>query len=90
MWIGWNGCRDAAKKSAEPDRAGDGTSILREVYSDCENGGEVDRIENGGHTWPGGKQYLPVFVVGKTTRNLDASEAIWEFFRRHPMTGNGK
>jgi poly(3-hydroxybutyrate) depolymerase len=23
---------------------------------------------------------LPAFVIGKTTRNLDASEVLWEFF----------
>jgi polyhydroxybutyrate depolymerase len=39
-------------------------------------------VEGGGHTWPGGLQYLPVFLIGKTSRNLNADETMWEFFRR--------
>jgi poly(3-hydroxybutyrate) depolymerase len=30
-----------------------------------------------------GPQYLPVFLVGKASSNLDATEAIWGFFRKH-------
>jgi polyhydroxybutyrate depolymerase len=41
------------------------------------------KIENGGHTWPGGKQYLPKFLVGKICRDFNASEVIWDFFERH-------
>ena len=35
---------------------------------------------NAGHTWPGGVQYLPVWVVGKTTSLFDASDEIIKFF----------
>jgi polyhydroxybutyrate depolymerase len=67
------------------DSAGDGTSASYRVYPGGAGGSEVVSyvIENGGHTWPGGWQYLPVFLVGKTSRNLDASEIIWAFFQRH-------
>jgi polyhydroxybutyrate depolymerase len=41
------------------------------------------KIENGGHTWPGGKQYLPKFIIGKVCRDFDASEVIWDFFEKH-------
>jgi poly(3-hydroxybutyrate) depolymerase len=37
----------------------------------------------GGHTWPGGYQYLPEFLIGKTNRDLDASKAIWDFFNEY-------
>jgi polyhydroxybutyrate depolymerase len=43
----------------------------------------VYTIEGGGHTWPGGVQYLPVSLVGRTSANLDATETIWAFFSRH-------
>jgi len=39
-----------------------------------------DEIKGGGHTWPGGYQYLPEFLIGKTNRDLNASETIWNFF----------
>ena len=29
---------------------------------------------------PGGEQYLPVALVGKTSRDFDASETITQFF----------
>jgi polyhydroxybutyrate depolymerase len=42
------------------------------------------RLEGGGHTWPGGAQYLPAMLVGRVCRDFDATAVIWEFFRRHP------
>ncbi|HLX66140.1 MAG TPA: PHB depolymerase family esterase [Puia sp.] len=67
------------------DSAGDGTFASYRVHPGGAEGTEVVDyvIENGGHTWPGGWQYLPVFLVGKTSRNLNASEIIWAFFQRH-------
>jgi len=38
-------------------------------------------VEGGGHTWPGGIQYLPEFVIDKTSREFNVSEVIWEFFK---------
>ena len=40
-------------------------------------------VAGAGHTWPGGAQYLPKFVIGSTTRSFDASEVIWAFLSRH-------
>lgn len=41
-------------------------------------------IEGGGHTWPGGPQFLPVEVIGNVCRDFDATEVIWDFFKKHP------
>jgi polyhydroxybutyrate depolymerase len=41
------------------------------------------RVEGGGHTWPGGPQYLPRSLIGPTTRTFSASEVIWRFFADH-------
>ena len=41
------------------------------------------QIDNGGHTWPGGRQYLPQAIIGRTSRALDASEVIAQFFLAH-------
>lgn len=41
-------------------------------------------VQGGGHTWPGGPQYLPAFLVGTVCRDFNATEAIWEFFKNHP------
>jgi polyhydroxybutyrate depolymerase len=68
-----------------PDQAHDGTSVRREIYTGGKQGTEVVVyvIEGGGHTWPGGPQYLPAFLIGKASRNLDATQTIWDFFKRH-------
>jgi polyhydroxybutyrate depolymerase len=70
-----------------PDKANDGTSVIKEEYNNRENGLKVVgyTIVNGGHTWPGGWQYMPKFIVGKTTRNLNACEVIWEFFKGYKL-----
>ena len=63
----------------------DGTTIKKIEYSNCDLGKEVTlyEIEGGGHTWPGGWQYLPESVVGKTSRDIDANKVIWDFFKEH-------
>ena len=62
-----------------PEQAHDGTSARREIYT----GGKQGTEEGGGHTWPGGPQYLPAFLIGKASHNLDATQTIWDFFKRH-------
>jgi polyhydroxybutyrate depolymerase len=39
-------------------------------------------VEGGGHTWPGGMQYLPEAVIGRTSRQMDASRELAEFLLR--------
>lgn len=41
-------------------------------------------VEGGGHTWPGGLQYAPDYMVGHTTQELDTVKVMWDFFRKHP------
>jgi polyhydroxybutyrate depolymerase len=62
-----------------------GPDVVRVSYPACRSSSEVVlyRVEGGGHTWPGGVQYLPSFVIGPTSRSVSASEAIWRFFARH-------
>lgn len=38
-------------------------------------------LEGGGHTWPGGRQYLPESVIGKLHHSYSANRALIEFFR---------
>lgn len=85
FWREWDGTSSAAAVENRPDQAHDGTSVHREAYGGGKQGTEVVvyTIEGGGHTWPGGPQYLPVFLVGKASHNLDATEAIWGFFKKH-------
>lgn len=76
----------AAGRSA-PDRCGG----VRLLYPGGCDGSEVVllRLQGGGHTWPGGRQYLPERVVGRVCPDFDATVLIWEFFKTHPRrSGN--
>jgi len=83
-WVEMNGCSSSPTVTYEPDAADDGTRVRREAYAGGKGGAEVVlyMIEDGGHTWPGGWQYLPEWIIGKTSRDIDAGEIIWDFFRR--------
>jgi polyhydroxybutyrate depolymerase len=85
VWRDLNKCSSVAVKT-DINPANDGTSIGLERYTGCDSGSEVAfyRVTNGGHTWPGGSQYLPVILVGKTSRDLNASDTILAFFKSHP------
>ncbi|MBX7220458.1 MAG: hypothetical protein K1Y36_10975 [Blastocatellia bacterium] len=88
LWVKAGGCSPTPEVTLLPDTANDGTQARREVYNGCSHNAQVVLItvQNGGHTWPGGFQYLPQIIIGKTSRDFDASETIWEFFRNHPKS----
>jgi polyhydroxybutyrate depolymerase len=84
-WRSADGCQGDPSAQVLPS-VGDGTVVHRFDYTACAASTEVVfyQIDNGGHTWPGGKQYLPQAVIGRTSRALDASEVIAKFFLAHP------
>ena len=61
-------------------------SVSGICYSSCNQDAEVVlyTIHGGGHTWPGGKP-MPKWIVGHTTRDIDATRVMWEFFNKHLM-----
>ncbi len=77
-WATRDACTDQPK---ETFMKGDATCMGR---SACGDGAEVIlcTIDGGGHTWPGG---FPVASLGKTSTDLDATSAMWAFFKKHPM-----
>jgi polyhydroxybutyrate depolymerase len=80
-----NHCSGLPRKESIPDKAADGTTLDVTTYDACADGSEVQGyvVNGGGHTWPGGVQYLPAALIGKTTRNIDGSSVIWEFLEKH-------
>lgn len=84
-WVKIDRCNPKPVVTQLPDRANDGTTITEKVYSGGKNGAEVISyvVNGGGHTWPGGKQYLPKFVVGRVSRDMNACEVIWDFFKKY-------
>ncbi len=87
-WVALNRCPPSPAVSMEPDRdPQDGTRVRREAYGPCGEGTEVIlyAVEGGGHTWPGGQQYLPERVIGRTSRDIDANDVLWTFLKRHAI-----
>ena len=41
-------------------------------------------VEGGGHTWPGGRQTPLSIIVGTTSQDINATEVIWDFLKKHP------
>jgi polyhydroxybutyrate depolymerase len=88
FWVTKNGCQVQPEITRLSERnTDDGTSVWVETYIDCTNNTEVVLfgIDGGGHTWPGSFQYADEHLIGKTSREFDASEIIWQFFKEHPM-----
>jgi polyhydroxybutyrate depolymerase len=88
MWANHAKCKGSSQFAAlAPIATNDGTSVTRTSYASCVNGTSVVlyTVIGGGHAWPGGRQYAPKLIIGRASRQLDASQTIVEFFLAHPM-----
>lgn len=88
LWASKAGCQPQPTFTDLPDtHLLDGTSVRLASFHACTPGTDVQlyTIVGGGHTWPGGLQYLPAALIGRTNRDIDASELIWAFFKAHPL-----
>ena len=76
-WAKRDGCTDAPRTTFE---SGD---VKCTTQDKCTSGAEVTlcTVDGGGHTWPGA---IPV-GFSKTTQAIRATDAMWEFFQKHPM-----
>jgi polyhydroxybutyrate depolymerase len=86
FWAKHNGCSFPPDVTRMPDKdPADGTTLEKYEYTGGKDGSEVVlyKIIGGGHTWPGGKQYLPEKIIGRTSREIDGCRTIWEFFKKH-------
>jgi polyhydroxybutyrate depolymerase len=87
FWRKHNGCSATPLRTMLPDRSpDDGTRVTRTQYEACQNDAQVVllAVEGGGHTWPGAAERPAIArFVGRTSRDISASEVIWDFFSRH-------
>ena len=96
-WVDRNGCSD---KTEIYYQEGDVECV---AYKACYKNADFVfcTIAGGGHNWPGAvdliDQYCggnpdpnmcPVWFAGYTTTDIDASQAIWNFFSKHSLTGS--
>ena len=83
-WARRNRCAEKPVESAvAPD-------VTRREYTNCANSAAVVLyiIKGGGHAWPGGNKPLPAWMVGRTSRSIDATSLMWAFFSEHTLLRN--
>jgi len=82
LWLSRHNCTaDLTEITPLPDSRNDGTTITLASNRACGSGGEVRlyTVNGGGHAWPGGWQYLPIPLIGRTSTDLHATYEIWDF-----------
>lgn len=82
-WARRNQCAPVPVASAVAE------DVTRLEYTACAADAAVVlySVRGGGHAWPGGKPF-PAWLVGRTTRSIDATSLMWDFFRQHPLRRN--
>jgi polyhydroxybutyrate depolymerase len=59
-------------------------------YQGCAPGAGLIFVDvvGGGHTWPGTRVDPVGRLAGRISRDIDASQYIWDFFRGHRLAEN--
>lgn len=89
FWVRRDNANPTPEETRLPRREGQGESrVLRTFYKGQTPSGDVVyyRIEEAGHTWPGGSKFQLQWFSGNVNRDFDATEVIWEFFKNHPKS----
>jgi polyhydroxybutyrate depolymerase len=85
-WAEINGCGPEPETTVLPVRdPSGGTQAVLERFTGSPIGADVVvyTIYGGGHTWPSGNN-SKMLDLGRTSREVNASELIWEFFSQYP------
>ncbi len=85
FWISHNHATTSPQITWEQDRdPRDGTKVKKETYGSSGNQVVLYSIEGGGHTWPGCPNLKAISgLSGNICQDIDASTALWEFFKFH-------
>lgn len=87
FWMNANQCSDEVEELTVKKASDDDTIVTIRKWRGPGPRNQVVlyAIQNGGHTWPSGWQYLGESFIGKTSRQINANEEIWDFFQRHHL-----
>ena len=76
-WAAYDGCGPAFTDEQI------GTEVRKRTWSGCKGAEPTFYIiDGGGHTWPGS---IDVGRLGHTTKQIDASATLWDFFKSHSL-----
>ena len=83
LWRRRNGCSDSPVSHDLIDPVPDNMQVEKTTFTNCSGAPVVlYRIENGGHTWPSGTQYLGKRLVGPVNKDIDGAVEAWKFFQQ--------
>jgi polyhydroxybutyrate depolymerase len=70
-----------------PSRTGRAGQASYEQFGPDDIGTEIVlwTLEDGGHTWPGGRTTIPEEKMGRLSTDIRASELMWKFFERYSI-----
>lgn len=88
LWLNADDISNAPQTRSTPARINGDCAEQWQSWSGGRGGSAVTLIalDGGGHTWPGGRQYLPKGIVGAVCPQPDATHTIWDFFKLHPKS----
>src|SRR6202162_1021318 len=80
-WARINRCSEKPTESRLPALQEGGKDTKVFLFEGCQDNAQVAlySVKNGGHTWPGGEQYMTEKEIGRTSNSLNANETIWSF-----------
>jgi polyhydroxybutyrate depolymerase len=80
-WVDKNGCAENPSIEIVTD------AVDRLRWGGCRDGAEIVfySIADGGHTWPGSSIVLTSPWSGKTSKDITATQLIWDFLSAHPL-----
>ena len=83
FWASINSCNLAPAVTHVAPTVNDGTSVEKYTYS----GGAADVVyyvvRGMGHAWPPNPSESADYETGLTSKNIDATKVIWDFFNQH-------
>lgn len=80
-WLNFNECVNV--KIDTLDEVDDGASAIFYSY-ECRNAPvKMIKVVDGRHSYPGGNDQLPEWLVGRHIEEINASEEIWKFFKEN-------
>ena len=80
LWQRRNDCGAGAETQTIDTRPNDGVSVVVRSWPCAGAPVRHYGVQGGGHTWPSGRQFLPVRTVGPVSRDIDAAVEGWSFF----------
>lgn len=88
FWAGKNVCALGQMQTITlPQKVNDGTSVAVTSFTACPARSAVSlyTVNGGGHTWPGNPLSTYTPYLGKTSQNLDATIALWQFLTPYSL-----